>query len=93
MILYCEIAIRFLELLLQSQISDKVSMLCNYHVLVIYSQNIIQNDMPRLNVFDLFRESDAEFVARTNWRYTAQAPVYVTDASVVIQEPLAGAPQ
>ena len=49
--------------------------------------------MPRLNVFDLFRESDAEFVARTDWRYTAQAPVYVTDASVVIQEPLAGAPQ
>ena len=49
--------------------------------------------MPRLNVFDLFRESDAEFVARTDWRYTAQAPVYVTDASVVIQERLAGAPQ
>ena len=81
------------EVVIQSQTNDKVSMPCNYRVLVIYSQNIIQNDMPRLNVFDLLRESDAEFVACTDWCYTAQAPVYVTDTSVVIQEPVAGAPQ
>ena len=48
--------------------------------------------MPRLSVFDLLRETDAEFIARTNWQYTSQAPIYVPDASITVQGPAIGAP-
>ena len=59
---------------------------------LIKFQNIIQNDMPRLSVFDLLRETNAEFIARTNWQYTSQAPIYVPDASITVQGPAIGAP-
>ena len=54
-------------------------------------QNIISHDMPKLSVFDLFRESDVEFQTRTGWIYSPQAPVYVPDPTFTIQSPLAGA--
>ena len=47
-------------------------------------QNIISNDMPRLSVFDLFRESDVEFQTRTGWQFNAQAPVYIPDPTITI---------
>ena len=58
----------------------------------IHFQNIITNDMPRLSVFDLFRETDADFLARSNWTYTAQSPVYVPNPMITIQGPAPGAP-
>ena len=48
--------------------------------------------MPRLSVFDLLRETDAEFIARTNWQYTSQAPIYVPDVSITVQGSAIGAP-
>ena len=53
---------------------------------------IYRFDMPRLSVFDLLRETNAEFIARTNWQYTSQAPIYVSDASITVQGPAIGAP-
>ena len=68
-----------------------VSSTCLSSYLMIF-QNIIQNDMPRLSVFDLLRETDAEFIARTNWQYTSQAPIYVPDVSITVQGSAIGAP-
>ena len=74
-------------------------MVCNLYKnhflrLVVYSfQNIIQHDMPKISVFDLFRETDVEFLARTNWQYLPQAPVYVPNPTIVIQSPVGGAAQ
>ena len=50
-------------------------------------QNILFNDMPRLSVFDLFRENDVEFLARTQWQYTNQAPVYIPNTLITVQDP------
>ena len=49
--------------------------------------------MPKKSVFDLFRETDAEFLARTSWEYSPQAPVYVPNPTIVIQSPIGGAAQ
>lgn len=43
--------------------------------------------MPRLSVFDLFRENDAEFLNRTQWQYTAQASVYIPNNLITVQDP------
>ena len=48
--------------------------------------------MLRLSVFDLLRETDAEIIARTNWQYTSQAPIYVPDVSITVQGSAIGAP-
>ena len=48
--------------------------------------------MPRLSVFDLLRETDADFLARSNWTYTAQSPVYVPNPMITVQGPAPGAP-
>ena len=32
-------------------------------------QRILANDMPRLNFFDLLRESDKDFINRSGWQY------------------------
>ena len=39
--------------------------------------------MPKLSVFDLFRESDVEFQARTGWQFNAQG-VYIPDPTITI---------
>ena len=42
---------------------------------VLYLQRCLQFDMPRLLAFDLLRETDQEFEARTGWTYQTTSPV------------------
>ena len=65
---------------------------CDQIILFIF-QNIIANDMPKLSVFDLFRETDVEFLARTNWQYSAQSPIYQPNHTISVADPLPNAPQ
>ena len=46
--------------------------------------------MPRLNFFDLLRESDLDFVQRTGWVYRIDAPIHVPDPCVIVHPPFDG---
>ena len=44
--------------------------------------------MPKKLFFDLLKESDQEFVARTGWEYRHDAPLYVLNPMVQVQDPV-----
>ena len=49
-------------------------------------QRILANDMPRLNFFDLLRESDEDFINRSGWQYNPSF-TYAMIPDVQVLEP------
>ena len=45
-------------------------------------QRCLDQDMPQLDFFSLLRENDAQFLARSGWRYRRNAPVHMPDQAV-----------
>ena len=44
--------------------------------------------MPTKFFFDLLQESDQDFVVRTGWEYRHDAPLYVPNPCVQVQDPV-----
>ena len=59
---------------------------CLYVILLF--QRILWEDMPTKSFFDLLRETDKDFVARTGWEYRHDAPLYVPNPLVQVQDPV-----
>ena len=56
-------------------------------VLSFLLQRCLDQDMPQLDFFSLLRESDAQFLARSGWRYRRDAPVHIADQTVHVTPP------
>ena len=56
-------------------------------IIFYFFQRCLQFDMPTLFAFDLVRESDQEFEARTGWQYHAGSPVSLPGQLLNVGQP------
>ena len=63
-----------------------LSQVLSFNLIVFALQRILANDMPRLNFFDLLRESDEDFIARSGWQYNPSF-TYAMIPDVQVLEP------
>ena len=71
----------FVQLILACLFVNSVSYFISFAL-----QRILANDMPRLNFFDLLRESDEDFINRSGWQYNPSF-TYAMIPDVQVLEP------